>query len=78
MILVQSLIAGLLVLASALYATWRLMTPRTRIWVIERLAAIAPGMTGRWLTRLRGATSSGAAGGCESCSAGAAKRHIAR
>lgn len=77
MILVQSLLAGLLVLASALYATWRLMTPRTRIAVIEHLGAIAPVRARRWLGRLQGASSSGAASGCESCSAGAAKRHIA-
>jgi hypothetical protein len=78
MILVQSIAAGVLVLASAAYAAWRLMTPRSRLALARGMAAIAPRLGGRWLARLQARAASAAASGCQSCSAGAAKRHIIR
>ncbi len=78
MIDVQSVIVGMIVVASAAYVTWRLTTARSRLWLARRLAAVAPRMAGRWLARLQTSVASGAAGGCQSCSAGSAKRHVAR
>jgi hypothetical protein len=72
---VQSVIAAMLVLASAVYAAWRLMTPRSRLRIARHLAQVAPRLAGRWQARLQSAAASGAASGCQSCSAGTAKRH---
>jgi hypothetical protein len=76
-IAIQSVIAGMIVLASAAYATWRLMTPQSRVWLARRLAGIAPHIGGRWLARMQSSAASGAASGCQSCSAASAKRHAA-
>jgi hypothetical protein len=78
MIAVQSILAGALVLASALYATWRLMRPRTRLSLVRGCARFAPQLGGRWLAQLAARAAPDAASGCESCSAGAAKRHLTR
>ena len=78
MLTLQSILVGVIVLASVLYAAWRLMTPRVRLRLVQRLAVIAPGYTARWLARLQSADAAGAATGCASCSAAEAKRHVAR
>ena len=74
MLALQTIVAGLIVLARALYAAWRLMTPRVRLHLVQRLTAIAPAAGGRWLARLQRADAAGATG-CANCSAGTAKRH---
>ncbi|HTX23116.1 MAG TPA: hypothetical protein VMD03_00535 [Steroidobacteraceae bacterium] len=78
MIGLQSIVAGILVAGSAVYAAWRLMTPRVRLSLVRRLAGIAPPLAGRWLSRQQRAAASGAASGCQSCAAGAAKQHVAK
>jgi hypothetical protein len=78
MIALQTLAAGVLVLGSAGYAAWRLMTPRSRLALARAVAAIAPRLGGRWLAHLQAQASPAAASGCQSCSAGAAKRHLIR
>jgi hypothetical protein len=78
MMALQTIVVGIIVLASALYAAWRLMTPRVRLRLMQRLAGVAPNYTARYLARLQSADASGAATGCANCSAGAAKHHVAR
>ena len=78
MIALQTIVAGIIVLASALYAAWRLMTPRVRLRLVQRLARVAPNYTARYLARLQSADASGAVTGCANCSAGAVKHRVVR
>ena len=69
--LIQCIAAGIIVLLSALYAAWRLATPRVRLKLLERLG----GASGHpWRARLRDALAPRASGGCHDCAAGPAKR----
>ncbi|HUN27521.1 MAG TPA: hypothetical protein VMU67_14545 [Steroidobacteraceae bacterium] len=79
--LLQGIAAALIVLASALYAGWRLATPRARMKLIGWLAAppagarseAGGGVPRSWRIRLRAALAPRAAGGCHDCAAGAPK-----
>jgi hypothetical protein len=66
----QAALTILLVVVSALYATWRLMPARQRLNLLARLPA--PGHAG-WLSRIHRAAFADAARGCNSCSAHPAK-----
>jgi hypothetical protein len=73
----QGLLAGVLVAACALYATWRLLPARRRLRLIE-WAFPSEARHSRWVARWRSAALADAARGCGSCAAsGAAKRHRA-
>jgi hypothetical protein len=74
---VQGYLAAALVLASALYATWRLLPARRRLQFIEWAFPPRAGRS-RWVARWRSAALAEAARGCGSCAAsGVAKRHRA-
>lgn len=61
----QELAVALLVIASALYAPWRLMPMQRRRALIERLL---PGTVARgWKARVRQAMAKDAARGCAGC-----------
>jgi hypothetical protein len=70
MLTLQAVLTIVLVAASALYATWRLMPARQRLSLLERLPAPRPG---GWLARIHGAALADAARACGSCSAHPAK-----
>jgi len=61
----QYVVVAALVLASALYASWRLMPMRRRVWLLERL--LPPARAG-WRSRMRRAAAADAARGCAGCS----------
>jgi hypothetical protein len=65
----QALLAALLVIVSALYAAWRLLSPRRRLWLLERLIPHGAGAGARWRVRLRSALASDAQRGCGGCAA---------
>ncbi len=76
--MLQSILTALLVLASAVYATWRLLTARQRLRLIERLFPEGRARP-RWLAKWRTRALADAMRGCQACSgAGHAKRHPRR
>ncbi len=68
----QAIVAGALVLASSLYAAWRLTPARGRLRLLSWLAAL-PGHTGRRFSRMRDAAIESAGHGCHTCPAGRVK-----
>ena len=74
----QSVLTVVLVLASAVYATWRLMPPRRRLQLIEWLLPAARVESG-WFARWRGRVVSDALRSCAGCATGSTpSRHPAR
>ena len=68
--LAQQILVAVLVLACALYSTWRLLGARTRLTLLEALAR-RPGFAGaRWLARWRARAAM--APGCGGCAPSAA------
>jgi hypothetical protein len=68
-IIVQALVVTLVVVASAVFATWRLMPARTRLRVLDGLEPSDGNAAGRYLLRLRkGVLAELTSGGCASCS----------
>lgn len=67
----QALAVVLLVSACAIYSTWRLLSGRLRLRVLERLAAVPLLGKGAWIGALRARVLAGA-GGCAGCAANAA------
>jgi hypothetical protein len=76
--LLQQVVAGVLVIACALFAAWRLSTVRLRLRALEALGAW-PGL-GRapWLVRLRERTLARQSQACGGCSASATRDAAAR
>jgi len=67
--IVQALIVAVIVVASAVYAAWRLMPVRTRLRVLDAIKPSDGNAAGRWLLRLRkGVVADLTSGGCASCS----------
>ena len=67
--IVQALIVAVVVVASAVYAAWRLMPTRTRLRVLDAIKPSDGHAAGRWLLRLRkGVVAELTSGGCASCS----------
>jgi hypothetical protein len=67
-LVLQTLIVGVLVTASAVLATWKLMPARAKL---RALNAINPSNTtavGRWLSRRRKSVADELAFGCNACS----------
>ena len=65
--LFEYLLVGTLVAGCALFSTWRLLSVRARLRVLELLAALPGNPGGRWLTAKRQRLLAGFAGGCGSC-----------
>jgi hypothetical protein len=68
----QIVVVTVLVVACALYSTWRLLSARLRLRLLELLGRL-PGIgSSAWLLDWR-ARLSGGAGGCGACPAGATR-----
>ena len=78
-LVVQTLVVAVLVLASAVYAAWRLMPARTRLRLLEGARPKQTNVAGRWLLRLRKNVVEELAHGCNACSQSTdkAKKHAA-
>jgi hypothetical protein len=72
--IVQALIVAIIVVVSALFATWRLMPARTKLRVLDGAKPSESTILGRWLLRLRKGVLAELAHGCGSCSQ--ASNHI--
>ncbi len=78
-LLLQGVVVGIAVAACAIYAAWRLASPKLRLRVIEGLGALPPAFTASWLAALKRRTLVQLAGGCAGCAAGGAPtRNAAR
>ena len=71
-LLLQELLVGVLVIASALFAAWRLMSVRLRLRVLDALGSLPRPLTTPWLAALRSRALAQLAGGCAGCAAGGA------
>ncbi|HTV51160.1 MAG TPA: hypothetical protein VME21_08225 [Steroidobacteraceae bacterium] len=72
--MLQAVLTGLLVLASALYATWRLLPARRRLALLERAWPGQAAGTG-WLARWHRNALADAASACGACPAGRTVKH---
>ena len=66
--LVQTLVVVILVITSAVFATWRLMPARTKLRVLDGAQPTDGNALGRWLLRLRKGVLAELTHGCGSCS----------
>ncbi len=66
--IVQALIVALIVVASVVFAAWRLMPARTRLRVIDGIKPSDGNALGRWLLHLRKGVLNELAHGCNACS----------
>jgi hypothetical protein len=64
--IVQGLIVAIVVIASALFAAWRLMPARTKLRVLDRVQFGGP--IGDWLLRRRERVLNELTHGCSACS----------
>jgi hypothetical protein len=72
-ILLQQLLVGVLVIACALFAAWRLSTVRLRLRALETLASLPVLRGASWLATLRRRTLEGLGGACGGCAQGTAQ-----
>jgi hypothetical protein len=76
-VLLQQLVVGVLVIACALFAAWRLSTVRVRLRALEALG-VWPGLRrASWLVRLRERTLAQQLRACGGCPAAGATRDAA-
>jgi hypothetical protein len=66
--IVQALIVAGIVVASAVYAAWRLMPVRTRLRVLDAIKPSDGNAVGRWLLQLRRGALNELTHGCNACS----------
>jgi len=66
--IVQALIVAIIVVASAVYAAWRLMPARTRLRVLDAINPSKGNALGRWLLNLRQGVLNELTHGCGACS----------
>ena len=66
--IVQALIVALIVVASVVFAAWRLMPARTRLRVIDGIKPSDGNALGRWLLQLRKGVLNELTHGCNACS----------
>ena len=66
--IVQALIVAIIVVASAVFAAWRLMPARTRLRLIDGIKPSDGNALGRWLLNLRKGVVNELAHGCNACS----------
>jgi hypothetical protein len=73
-LLLQEVLVGILVVASAVFSAWRLASVATRLRMLEMLGAV-PGVRALpWLTRARQRTLAARLSACGGCSQ--AERHL--
>ena len=72
--LAQSVIVAVLVIASAVFAAWRLTPARTKLRLLNSLSPRDTHAVGRWLIRLRKGVSEELTHGCGACSISAARQ----
>jgi hypothetical protein len=75
--IVQSLAVAVLVAASAVFATWRLMPARTKLRWLDSLKPDTSHAVGRWVARLRNSVAEELAHGCGACSKSSQKPSVA-
>jgi hypothetical protein len=68
--LLEDLVVGILVVASALFSTWRLLSVRLRMRVLDLLEPTLGQILGAPLRQMRSKTLALLAGGCSACAAG--------
>ena len=66
--IVQTLVVAVLVIASAVFAAWRLMPAKTKLRVLDGLKPTTSNAIGRRLLRLRSGVLAELTHGCGSCS----------
>jgi hypothetical protein len=71
MLLVQWSVVVVLVAASALYSTWRLLGVTQRLWLLEQLLPLSQRARMAWPARLKASLQKQAMRGCGSCEANA-------
>lgn len=76
----QIVVVAVAVLASTLFATWRLTPAKTRYRVLASLNPSSDTAMGRWLVRLKNKAGAELSHGCGRCSASSThtKKHAAR
>jgi hypothetical protein len=67
--LLEDLVVGILVAASALFSAWRLLSVRLRLRVLDILEPALCNLPGPPLRQLRSRTLARLAGGCSACAA---------
>jgi hypothetical protein len=72
--LIQTLVVTVLVIASTIFASWRLMPARTKLRVLDSLKPTTGNAAGRWLLRLRSGVLAELTHGCGTCSS--ASNHV--
>ncbi|HZC86197.1 MAG TPA: hypothetical protein VE266_04325 [Steroidobacteraceae bacterium] len=70
--LVQQFVAGVLVIACALFAAWRLSTARLRLRALDALGTLPGIRSASWLATLRRHTLAGLGSACGGCAQGTA------
>ena len=68
-VLLQQLLVGVLVIAAALFAAWRLSSVRLRLRAVDRLGAWPVLRRARWFVRLRERTLARELHACGGCAA---------
>ena len=67
-VLLQGLVVALLVALCAVYSTWRLLSARLRLRLLDEAALALPGVgSAAWFAALRAAALSKFAAGCANC-----------
>jgi len=70
--LLQQFVVGVLVIACALFAAWRLSSARVRLRALEALGTLPVLRGASWLAALRRRTLAGLGGACGGCAQGTA------
>jgi hypothetical protein len=63
----QAFVVGVLVVASAAFATWRLASARLKLRLLDRLEPDTAHLWGRWVAHLRKGVAEELAHGCSAC-----------
>jgi hypothetical protein len=71
-LLLQQFVVGVLVIACALFAAWRLSSARLRLRALEALRTLPVLRSASWLAALRSRTAAGLGGACGGCAQGTA------
>ena len=66
----QSLIVAAIVLASVVFAAWRLSPARLKLRVLDRMKPDTAHLWGRWIARLRKGVAEELMHGCGACARG--------
>jgi hypothetical protein len=71
MLIAQWCVVAVLVVASAVYTTWRLLGVRQRLWLLEQLLPMAQRAHVGWPGKLKASLQMQALKGCGSCGSNA-------